>query len=332
VARGPPTGAEGKIVVPKSPSWAERAGRGPAGLQPGEYWRARICDALPGLSIDWLEDGPIRAQVNSWRFADAGIVEIADPPIQVARRIHPGSMDHGYKLALHLAGHGCYRYSGNEFFQMPGDLVLLDTEISFEVVHPAGAHVLIWELSRKELAWLLARPEGCRLIRGCDGMGAVLGSYMKMLTNETERLTDTAQRNLHTHLCTLVALALGSAPAVPAEKHRTARRAVQCQRILAYIEAHLCDPHVTAERAARDLAMSRRWLHALLDANGEGFSARVTRRRLEESCKLLHDPACDHLSIAEIAFLVGFNDVSTFHRRFRHYSGMTPNQLRHLRS
>lgn len=314
-------------------SRTKRAGQGDVGLASRNYWRARICDVLPGLSIDWVEDEPIRAHVSAWRFAGAGIVEIEDPPIQVARKVQPGSADHGYKLALHLAGHGHYRYAGNEFFQAPGDLVLLDTEIPFEVVHPAGAHVLIWGLSRAELAPLLAIPDGGGLchIHGGEGVGAVLGSYMQTLAKQTERLTGAAQQNLNTHLCTLVALALGSAPAVTNETRRTARRAVQRQRILAYIESHLRNPRVTAERAAHDMAMSRRWLHAILDEGGEGFSARMIRRRLEESHKLLHNPAYDHLPIADVAFLVGFNDVSTFHRRFRRHYGMTPREMRRQR-
>jgi AraC family transcriptional activator of tynA and feaB len=315
------------------PGRTKHAGRGEAERTLRNYWRARIRDALPGLSIDWLEDGPIRARVNAWRFADAGIVEIEDPPIRVARRVQPGSADHGYKLALHLAGHGHYRYAGNELLQAPGDLVLLDTEISFEVVHPAGTHVLIWGLSREELAPLLAMPDGGRLchIHGGEGMGAVLGGYMQTLAKQTERLTAAAQRSLHTHLCTLVALALCSAPAVTEETHRPARRAVQCQRIFTYIETHLCDPRVTAERAANDMAMSRRWLHALLDETGESFSERVARRRLEESCKLLRDAEHDRIPIADIAFRMGFNDVSTFHRRFRRHYGITPREMRQQR-
>lgn len=315
------------------PGRTEYAERGAVGSASRDYWRTRICDALPGLSIDWLEDRPIQARVNARRFAGAGIVEIEDPPIQVSRRVEPGSLDHGYKLALHLAGHGHYRYAGQEMFQAPGDLILLDSEIPFEVVHPAGTHVLIWGLSRQELAPLLAVPDGGRLchIHGGEGMGAILGNYMQALARQTERLTATTQQSLHTHLCALVALALGSAPAVTKETCRTARRAVQRQRVFAYIETHLYDSRVTAERAANDMAISRRWLHVLLDENGEGFSERLVRRRLEESCKLLDDAEYDHLPIADIAFRMGFNDVSTFHRRFRRHYGMTPREMRQQR-
>lgn len=274
----------------------------------------------------------MRARVNVWRFAGAGIVEIEDPPRQVVRRVQPGSLDHGYKLALHLAGRGRYRCSGYELFQAPGDLVLADTEAPFEVAHPAGTHVLIWELPRARLSPLLAATEGGRHrhISGDRGMGAMLGSYARMLARQADLLDAADQDILQRHLCTLVALALGPSP-VAGESLRAAHRAVQRQRVLAYIETHLRDPRVTAERTAYELAMSPRWLHALLEGSGESFAARLTRRRLEESCRLLNNPSFDGLSIAEVAFVSGFSDLSTFHRQFRRNFDMTPGEMRRLR-
>jgi AraC-like DNA-binding protein len=46
----------------------------------------------------------------------------------------------------------------------------------------------------------------------------------------------------------------------------------------------------------------------------------------------LDDPAHDHLSIAAIAFLSGFNDLSTFNRRFRTHYGMSPRDARRVRA
>lgn len=300
--------------------------------QSRDYWRERICDALPGLNVDWLEDGPIRARLKARRFAEAEIVETIDPPLQVSRQMRPGEGDGGYKLVLHLAGHGRYRYAGHDRDQAPGDLVLLDTALPFEAVHPAGTHVLVWGLSREALAPMLERLDhrGSWHIRGSEGIGAVLGGYVRTLTKEADRLSAAAQNDLQTHLCALVALALGS-PLVADQSRHMAQRAVQQQRILDYIETHLCNPLLTAERAAREMAMSRRWLHALLDESGESFSERLIRRRLEESQKLLCDRRHDRLSVAEIGFMAGFNDVSTFHRRFRRHYGVTPHNARRAR-
>jgi AraC-like DNA-binding protein len=294
----------------------------------GDYWRERICCVLPDLSIDWLEKGPVEARLKARRFADAGIVETKAPPIKVGRAMRSAGREGGYKLVLHLAGHGHYRYAGEDRDQAPGDLVLLDPAFSFEAVHPAGAHVLIWELERAALAPLLrSTTHHPWHVRGCAGMGAVLGGYARLIAQESDRLSAAAQRDLETHLCTLVALALGS-PAVADESCRAARRSAQQRRVLAYIEMHLRDPLLTAERAADAMAISRRWLHGLLEESGESFSARLLRRRLEESRNLLSDRTQERLSIAEIGFTSGFNDVSTFHRRFRRYYGMTPREAR----
>lgn len=295
----------------------------------GDYWRDRICHALPGLTIDWLGERPVQARLKAWRFAEAEIVETAVSPLKVSRGGNSASCDGGYKLVLHLSGHGRYRYAGNDLDQGAGDLVLLDTAMPFCAEHPKGAHVLVWGLPREALAPLLAPSEWGRAwyVRECAGMGAVLSGYLRTLAKETGRLTALAQRDLQMHLGTLVALALRSS-AVDDQPRRMAQRAFQQQRIFNYIETRLYNPMITAERAAQEMAMSRRWLHALLEDGGESFSSRLVRRRLEEGQRLLCDSAHAHRSVAEIAFMVGFNDVSTFHRQFRRYYGVAPRDAR----
>lgn len=296
-----------------------------------DYRRKRICGALPGLDVDWLEAGPSRANVSNRRFAGTDIVETTDPPTAVGRRAPPGAPDGGYKLVLHLAGGGYYRHPGGDLEQSPGDLMLLDTMRPFQAAYPNGAHVLVWGLPREALAPLVAGPHGGHAcgIPGDEGMGAVLGDYVRTLATRADQLSREEQRNLLTHLCTLVALTLGSTPGV-GEPRRAAYRTLQRQRILSYLETHLREPRLSAERAAHELGMSRRWLEVLLADGGESFSTRIANRRIEESRKLLRDPTLDHLSIAEIGFLVGFNDVSTFHRRFRRRYGITPRDTRSL--
>lgn len=302
------------------------------GRASAERWRCRISDALPGVRVDWLQEGPVSAQLKVRRLGESGFVESFDPPVQVSRPTQAGAPEDGYKLVVHLAGGGRYRYAGREFEQAAGDLVLLDTSRPFEVEHPGGAHVLVWGLSRDDIAPLLAAPEWglhCH-IPGGSGMGAVAAGFARVLAGQADRLEPGEQNELTTVLCTLVALALGPTR-LAGDRGPAARRAVQRERIHAYIRTHLRNPRTTVESAAQDMAISRRWLHALLKEDGEGFSARLTRLRLEESLRILSDPAHDRVSITELALLVGFNDVSTFHRRFRRRFGMTPREARRAR-
>lgn len=129
------------------------------------------------------------------------------------------------------------------------------------------------------------------------------------------------------------ALAGGDPPraCVQQAPSRGQRRACQRQRILSYAQTHLRDPGLSAQRAARELGMSRRWLHALLADWSIGFAGFVATRRLEQCRVLLADPGHSHLSITQIAFLAGFNDLSTFYRRFHNRYGTTPSALRCVR-
>src|SRR5262249_55764940 len=130
-------------------------------------------------------------------------------------------------------------------------------------------------------------------IRGTDGLGTIVGNYARALMLEADQLDAIAQRTLLIHLCGLAALALEPHRG-ECESRRETYRAARRHQILAYIEAHLRDPLLTAERAADNLGMSRRWLHALFEENGKHFASWVTHRRIEESYKRLHDPMYDY--------------------------------------
>jgi AraC-like DNA-binding protein len=81
----------------------------------------------------------------------------------------------------------------------------------------------------------------------------------------------------------------------------------------------------TAEHVARDLALSVRSLHRGLREEGTTFRELLDRLRHERSAELLADP---RLSIAEIGYLLGFAEISSFYRAFKRWSGQTPAEFR----
>jgi AraC-like DNA-binding protein len=294
------------------------------------FWRETIGASYPGLAVDWLADRPIEARFASRPFARARITDISNTPIRLTHTPQRGAG--GYQLVLQLDGHGRYTQDGRDVVQEPGDLVLLDTALPFDSIFEVGLRVLVWDLPRDLLAPLLAAPEEAvaRRIHGERGLGAVLSGCAHTLAAEAERLDKSSELSLQFHLCTLAALALG-AGAAARDAAPLAYRAARREQIRAYIAAHFRDADLDAERAAQDLRMSRRWLHALMDDGETGFAGEVARRRLEECRRLLDDPAQDRRSITDIALGAGFGDLSTFNRQFRARYGMTPREVRRAR-
>lgn len=76
---------------------------------------------------------------------------------------------------------------------------------------------------------------------------------------------------------------------------------------------------------AKELAMSSRTLRRRLQEANTSFRAIQTEVRMSLAGEYLSHT---HLPIAEIAFLLGYSDVTAFHRSFKKQFGTTPSQYR----
>ena len=76
-----------------------------------------------------------------------------------------------------------------------------------------------------------------------------------------------------------------------------------------------------AERVAAALHMSRRTLSRKLEQEGTSFFAVVDAVRRDTALAYVLDR---HLELTEVAFLLGFSHVESFHRAFKRWTGETP--------
>jgi AraC-like DNA-binding protein len=86
-------------------------------------------------------------------------------------------------------------------------------------------------------------------------------------------------------------------------------------------------PHGMArvEEVARKLGMSRRTLARRLAAEGSTFSDVLNRLRFDLAQRHIADSA---LSISQIAWLLGYREVSAFTHAFKRWTGKTPREMR----
>ena len=91
-----------------------------------------------------------------------------------------------------------------------------------------------------------------------------------------------------------------------------------------YVERNFQDK-IASEDAARLCGMSPfRFGRAFKDAFGMPFRDYVVRVRLQEASRLLQNPQA---SVSEVAYTVGFNDMSYFSRMFKRYFGVSPSAM-----
>jgi AraC-like DNA-binding protein len=71
------------------------------------------------------------------------------------------------------------------------------------------------------------------------------------------------------------------------------------------------------------LGISQRYLQRLLEATGKTFTEHVEELRLDRAFSLLSTIGADK-RVSDIAFAVGYSDLTNFYRHFRSRFGDTP--------
>jgi AraC-like DNA-binding protein len=71
--------------------------------------------------------------------------------------------------------------------------------------------------------------------------------------------------------------------------------------------------------------MSVRTLNRMLAGEGTSYRHLLDQLRHELASRHLANP---HISIGEVAFLLGFSELSAFYRAFKRWSGRTPAEFR----
>jgi AraC-like DNA-binding protein len=115
--------------------------------------------------------------------------------------------------------------------------------------------------------------------------------------------------------------------ALRAESHHADTAAARYRDAIDYVNRHLADPELSAERIAEELFISRRRLYQLFD-DGDGISGRIRRLRIERAKQLLADPTRSAYGIGELARQCGFVNSAHFSRTFRRIVGSTPREYR----
>jgi AraC-like DNA-binding protein len=99
-------------------------------------------------------------------------------------------------------------------------------------------------------------------------------------------------------------------------------------RIRDFVDRNLQNPELSIATVADSLNCSKRYIHRVFSASGETIGQYILRARLEQCQRFLQQPAMAHLSVTQIAFWWGFNNLAHFSRVFRRQFGMPPTECR----
>ena len=169
----------------------------------------------------------------------------------------------------------------------------------------------------------LARPLGHD-----RALSTMIDRYFRLCNDVAGDLDMVAQKAAEQHLADLVGLLLGTTRRRKDLIGQSASSAARLNLMKADVLKHLDRNDLTIESVARANALSGRQAQRLFASAGTTFSEFVLEQRLLLARRLLLHESSRHRKVSDIAYTVGFNDLSYFPRSFRRRFGVSPSDMR----
>ncbi len=295
-----------------------------------DYWREMILRLFADVEIGALAAPGFHGRVRSQKCDLLRVSDVSASAQSVNRRhLHARSRDEDkYFAVLMLQGQECLEQGGNRTVICPGEFSIYDATRPHFLNFQQDWRQIIVSLPRSSLNHLVPDME-CRTATRVSldtPTGRVLRSFLETLCAQVGEFSCQEMARLSESAVHLIALALGTVTSNEPEHSRS--QALTLMRVKVYINDNLGDPTLGAEQVAMANGLSSRYIAKLFEREGSSLMRYVLRRRLERCAAELLNPLHAGKRISELAFALGFNDLSHFSRAFRAFHGVSPTEWR----
>ncbi|MFI6932239.1 helix-turn-helix domain-containing protein [Streptomyces sp. NPDC050287] len=173
------------------------------------------------------------------------------------------------------------------------------------------------------------RSVTARAVTPSGGAGTVLAPLLRHLDESAPRIPAAVGERFGGIVTDLMA-ALAEELAEDADGPPETGRRRQIVTIRQYIDRHLGDPDLSAERIARAHLISVRYLHRLFEGEGITVGRLIQRLRVEGCARELSRRGRVGPSLSVVAARWGFRSTAHFSRAFKAVHGCAPQQWRRL--
>lgn len=290
--------------------------------------RRYYAGGLNAREADQLQGRPLEADLTLVPLPGAG-VELGRIHGVVTRQPAPQSGADAILFVTGSAGFECETAGRGRRRCGPDDVLVTAFSDAPELAFDrAGTVRSVWIERRR----LQARLPGIDLA-GIDAVPAetigvgMLFDYAEALAREAP-LPPELLRLASDHLVELAALVIAAAGEVARAARESGERAARLAAIRADIAELFRLPAFSVDMVAARHGISARRVQKLFESAGTTFTECLLAARLEFARRRLTAPGQGRLRVSEVAFEVGFSDLSTFNRQFRRRYGASPTAVR----
>jgi AraC-like DNA-binding protein len=285
----------------------------------------------PRIGLDGAVSEPLSAPQARIGRID---FELVDPDLPFTRSWGRVNSVHDacYVLVLPLSGYAAFSQDGRVGTVRSGEYVLL-SELAFYELSSRSARLLLMRVPAAEMRRRLVSIEDhvSRRFKPNEQMTHLL---VEMIRNVAELFIDSpppTPQALATEIIGFVALTIGAEDRGAATDVRNARYHLR-RRIADFIDAHLSDQTLSPKKIAASSRISLSYLYSLFNDNETTVSQFVQTKRLQRAYEILVADPRGHRTVSEVAYEVGFKNVSHFSRCFSRHFKIAPRDVRQMQN
>jgi AraC-like DNA-binding protein len=286
------------------------------------------------LPIEPLRGSAVQVRLTKWFLPDASVLSGTLGGVRQVGGPRARDASDDLFLGVNLAGGSVATQGRRETTLRDGDaIVVSDAGGPFTLTRPARVRFLGVRVPRRAVAPLMLGVDSgaMRLIpRGIDAV-ALMTRYVDAVLDTRVLTSAEVSRAVATHLHDLVALSAGATRDGAAIAQARGVRAARLEAIKADIRSNLVDETLAVTTVAARHGVTPRYVHKLFEDEGVTYTQFVVQHRLDRALRMLRDPRLAARRISEIAYDVGFGDLSYFNRVFRRRYDATPSDIRNNR-
>jgi AraC-like DNA-binding protein len=239
-----------------------------------------------------------------------------------------GDQRHSYILLLKEFGGDVHFHNKRSCTIHTGEILLIDSKSALETRQYASGSSLSVSIPTRLLASRYANVDDWCLVPldTSTGAAAVLRECMLCYWRSCEQVNALETDDLAAGLIHLIGAAFKSHGQLPAFESRSLK--MHFLRIRQVVSEHLEDADLSADFVAHRLGLSKSYIYEIMSSVGLTLGRFILTARLDRSRELLADPAMAERYISDIAFSVGFQDLSHFSRRFNERFHCSPRDFR----
>ena len=233
-------------------------------------------------------------------------------------------------IAILVEGEASLKINHNDLVFGPGSILYGSCGNIDHICLKMETHfrILTIEIPNTAFYKRLVNPLSIRagVITSQAGVSKVLYAFLQAVSEEIDDMTSRSFRSLDVALTELFLTSLGEN--ISLNNFSNHANAHAFQRICDYIEEHLDDDSMSLNTVSDLNGVSERYIQKLFQEAGFKFSHYVRDRRIDLCKRDLANLNYQNLSISEICFRWGFNDLAYFSRVFSKQMGVSPRAYR----